>query len=284
MLAFCTRLFLFCWISLISLEAYPAAPVVDEQENFAMLDDEPLTESTTIAADDIPLARDNTGNSSNFQNNAQVLNEIKGLQQSIDELRGQLEIQAQNLKQLREQQLSFYKDLDARLSKKNPDATEAPLELSDSNKAIKPSSIKDVETQTPQYPHRTHNPADEQISYMAAYDLVKTKHFDNALTAMQAFAIDYPDGGYTANAHYWLGELYIIKKNYAEAVKQFETVLTKFPASSKAAASSLKIGYALAASGQKKEARQRLEAVIKTYPNTPTAQLAQAKLDTLNLL
>ena len=31
------------------------------------------------------------------------------------------------------------------------------------------------------------NPADEQISYLAAYELVKNKRYDDALNAMQYF-------------------------------------------------------------------------------------------------
>ncbi|MBY0378010.1 MAG: tol-pal system protein YbgF, partial [Gammaproteobacteria bacterium] len=127
------------------------------------------------------------------------------------------------------------------------------------------------------------NPADEQISYLAAYELVKNKHFDDALTAMQTFITQHPHGGYTANAQYWLGELYLVKHDYPKAIEHFELVLKQFPSSSKAAASTLKIGYALAAAGKDNEARARLQQVLKTYPDTPTAQLATIKLESLGV-
>lgn len=127
------------------------------------------------------------------------------------------------------------------------------------------------------------NPADEQISYLAAYELVKNKRFDDALVAMQAFVTQYPQGGYTANAQYWLGELYMVKNNYPKAIDHFEIVLKQFPSSSKAAACTLKIGYALAASGKDNEARLRLQQVLKNYPDTPTAQLAATKLESLGV-
>ncbi len=59
-------------------------------------------------------------------------------------------------------------------------------------------------------------------------------------------------------------------------------VLDQFPSSSKAAACLLKSGYAYAASGQSQEAVKRLQQVISTYPDTATAQLAKAKLETIN--
>ena len=57
--------------------------------------------------------------------------------------------------------------------------------------------------------------------------------------------------------------------------------MQQFPASSKSAASLLKIGYALAAMGKKEEAIARLQQVIKNYPDTNTAQLAKAKLESI---
>jgi tol-pal system protein YbgF len=125
------------------------------------------------------------------------------------------------------------------------------------------------------------NPADEQISYLAAYELVKNKKYDDALSAMQNFVAKYPQGGYTANAHYWLGELYMVKKDYSEAIKHFDIVLEQFPSSSKCSASMLKIGYALAASGKTTDARTKLLEVLKKYPDTSTAELASTKLQSL---
>ena len=141
---------------------------------------------------------------------------------------------------------------------------------------------KGVAVQQPVSNNAAHtNPADEQISYLAAYELVKNKKFDEALIAMQTFVTQHPQGGYTANAQYWLGELYMVKKNYPEAIEHFEVVLQQFPSSSKSAASLLKIGYALAASGKKQDAIIRLQQVVKNYPDTNTAQLAKTKLGSL---
>ena len=74
----------------------------------------------------------------------------------------------------------------------------------------------------------------------------------------------------------------MVQKNYPEAIQHFEVVLNQYPSSSKTAASLLKIGYALAASGKESEAKQKLNQVIKSYPDSPTAQLATAKLKALN--
>ena len=83
------------------------------------------------------------------------------------------------------------------------------------------------------------------------------------LRAMQTFVQKYPKGGYTANAEYWLGELYLVKKEYPKAIEHFDVVLQQFPSSSKSAASMLKAGYAYAAKGDNQEARKHFNKYVK---------------------
>ncbi len=287
-----------CFAWLLPFNVFSEAPVVDDSENFALLDEQqaayerPVAKDTSYSDEESALANDNMETSrSNNGNNAVLLDKVQGLQQEVQELRGQLEVQAHDLKLLQQQQLAFYKDLDARLrhepakTAQNEPITDLSISQKDASKNVagpldKPQTPPAVNTAI-NTTSRT-NPADEQISYLAAYELVKNKRFDDALTTMQAFVTKYPQGGYTANAQYWLGELYLVKKNYPAAIEHFEIVLQQFPASSKSAASLLKTGYALAASGNKQEAIKRLQQVVKNYPDTNTAQLAKTKLESLN--
>lgn len=309
MIKFHRLLLSLCMTCLIPWQVFAEAPVVDDSENFAILDDQQAAIEQPVAkaqldeygdnSDEVALARDNHESSNNSES-AELLNKLQGLQQDVQELRGQLEVQAHDLKLLQQQQLAFYKDLDARM---RSDATKPvqsaqakpPHELSigpnvaaaatKTTPPVQPTEATALEKQITAgiVNSSRSNPANEQISYLAAYDLVKNKHFDDALVAMQAFVAQYPQGGYSANAQYWLGELYMVKNNYPRAIEHFETVLKQFPSSSKAAASTLKIGYALAASGKENEARLRLQQVLKNYPDTPTAQLATTKLESLGV-
>jgi tol-pal system protein YbgF len=311
---------------MLPLAGWSEAPVVDDSENFAIIDgqqvaqapvanpkyDEPQFENgqaeenraetyqmDSPQSDDGPalVKEDQSSDSSNDINtNAKLIDKIQALQQDIQELRGQLEVQAHDLKLLQQQQVAFYKDLDARigtgsgktaqtkpatditLGSKTPDALPNPS-------APGSSQTKTAQTSTAPLPviavSRT-NPADEQISYLAAYELVKNKRYDDAITAMQTFTQKYPNGGYTANAEYWLGELYLVKKDYPKSIEHFEVVLHQHSSSSKSAASMLKVGYAYAANGDKEEAKKRFQQVVRNYPNTPTAKLARSKLEKIN--
>lgn len=307
----------FC--CLVSVQNYALAPVVDDSENFAILDEQQADVNRPVAnneydnssfnekspGEERPLAHDEPALKS--QSRVELLDKIQGMQQDIQDLRGQLEIQSHDVKLLKDQQLAFYKDLDARLGQgsiapastelslnqiqpqiqpqlKTPSNTVTTNNTQAASAGVTPSPIQNESVAAVAAPtYSVHNnPADEQISYMAAYELVKNKQFDEAINSMQAFITKYPNGGYTANAEYWLGELYMVKKSYPEAIQHFEVVLSQYPNSSKNAASLLKVGYALAASGRGAEAKQKLQQVIKNYPDTATAQLAATKLKSLN--
>jgi tol-pal system protein YbgF len=290
----CFGLSLFPW----SLQA--AAPVVDESDNFAgqeeqlsaghqsassafRMEREANEAYAKLDEEEMPLVKEDKS-SANDSSELGLAERLENLQKEVQELRGQLEVQSHELAMLKQQQLSFYKDLDGRLRDNHANLS-APksdtLKLGSEN--LKPASAKVTPppAATPMPTKVSSNPAEEQISYMAAYEMIKNKHFDEAMASMNTFVLHYPRGNYTANAHYWLGELYMIKNSYAKAIEQFNVVLKQFPESNKSPACALKIGYAMAASGQKSNAIGQLQQVIENYPDSSTAQLAMAKLDTL---
>ncbi|NCT56956.1 MAG: tol-pal system protein YbgF [Legionella sp.] len=280
----------------LALPTFAEAPVVDESENYALFDEQlaateqpdfPLAQAQTVHEEErIALAFDDTPrNEIPEDDDATLFDKLQSMQQEVNNLRGQLEVQTHEIQVLKQQQLDFYKDLDARLRDPNTTASNSlsqtahPIteQLQDDQETEKSSPLLATENSAPRG-----NPADEQISYLAAYELIKNKEFDKAVMAMNSFIRQYPRGGYTANAHYWLGELYMVKKAYPDAIEQFKTVLKIFPSSSKTSDCSLKIGYALLASGQKNVARQQLQNVIRDYPDTHAAELAARKLENIN--
>lgn len=271
-------------------QGHTQPPVVDESDEYTLaanMHDTPNVNSVAKSAEadeevwqkespvnEQPLVKNKANAGADTEVDSDNLAEqVHNLQAEIQELRGQLEVQAHDLKMLQQQQLAFYKDLDSRLQKQK---TESDTDTSASN-----SLTTNVKT-TPLDISKRGNPADEQISYLAAYELIKTKQYDKALTAMQKFIEHYPDSGYRANAQYWIGELYLVKNDNERALQAFNTVLTKFPKSSKAADSELKAGFALVNLGQTEAARSKFHHLINQYPDTKTAELAKQKLDSMN--
>lgn len=262
-------------LSMVSLHSYAEVPVEDVSDEFTFVDPELETPDRAIetamleSEEEIALATESKPKST--QEQLSLINKIQAMQQELQELRGQVEVQAHDLKMLKEQQLAFYRDLDSRLGNKK---------LAEANKDS--DKVSQTKQQTKSAKSVSSNPADEQISYLRAYELVKNRQFTDAITAMEDFLQEYPQSGYSANAEYWLGELYLSTKNPDKAIKHFEVVLQKFPSSSKTSASMFKLGVALLEMGDTEQAKKRLQQVISNYPDTNTARLAKDKLKTLN--
>ena len=81
------------------------------------------------------------------------------------------------------------------------------------------------------------------------------------------------------NALYWLGESYYVNKSFWESLAAFQHVVENFPASRKLPDALLKIGYCDYELREFSAARDALTHVITKFPDSPTAQLAQQRLD-----
>lgn len=260
--------------------SFSYAPVVDESENFAVNTSREPESQQALAHDDgasssyFGDAKPQTNMSDNQTEIAKLLNQLQELHQNVQELRGQIDTQNHTIETLKNQQLTLYKDLDDRLTQ----IKSAPAPAKQPAVAKTPTAM-DTKINTLPVVAKSQNPADEQISYMAAYHFVEKKDFSKAQLALQEFIQTYPQSGYTPNAEYWLGELYLKNKNYSAAMAHFENVVNNFPSSNKHAACLYKLGDALAANGQMDDARNKYQAVIQQYPDTDTAKLAQTQLN-----
>lgn len=284
---------LFYFLLTLGASAFAIAPVVDESDNFANFDSGDHQQVTTSSESDNfkPLAHDD--NESYFSNtspkqvnvskeggdNTALSNQVRDLQQTLDGLRAQIDHQNEVIENLKKQQLTLYKDLDARIQggsqakKTTPLATK--IDTSDDAYNIPPAPKNTLSSKDKL------NPADEQISYMAAYELINKKEFNKAQLALQEFIQQHPSSGFTPNAEYWLGELFLQQKNYATAIAHFENVVNNYPSSNKSASSLYKLAFSLAENGQFEEAKQKYQEVTQKYPDTDAAKLAANQLKIL---
>ncbi len=200
--------------------------------------------------------------------------QISDLQQSLAQLRGQLQVQAHDLKMLNDQQRSFYQDLDQRINQlKNLNSgngsdnnSNSDTKKSDTNNS---SSNVDIHLK-------------DSNAYQSAFSLLEKKQYDKSQAAFEEYLNDYPNGQYVSNAHYWMGEIYLAQKNYAKAETEFKTVITKFPKSAKLADAKLKIAIIHADSGKVDLARREFMQIKKEHPGSTAAQLASIRLQQLN--
>lgn len=87
----------------------------------------------------------------------------------------------------------------------------------------------------------------------------------------------YPQGRYTANAEYWIGECLYAQGNYKEALAQFQTVNTNYPRHHKNADALLKAGMSLSRLGDKPGAAQKYRTLLADFPNSEAARMARSR-------
>jgi tol-pal system protein YbgF len=213
--------------------------------------------------------------------------QLSDLQQQVQELNGKLDVAMQTIKQLREQQKSMYQDLDNRVANKaqvdQPPANQLPVNqpVATNNPAVQtaatPVVANNVVTSTPAAPTSS-SFLSEQDAYLAGYNQIKNRDYAKAKIALQNYLQKYPQGQYAVNAHYWLGELYLISNDTTKSITEFKTIIQKYPNDPKVANAKLKLGFIYFDSGELTKAKTQLLAVKKEYPGTKVAELAADRL------
>jgi tol-pal system protein YbgF len=121
------------------------------------------------------------------------------------------------------------------------------------------------------------DPQAEKQVYSEAYGLVRDQQFAKAKEAFKAYLIAYPEGSYSANGLYWLGELQLLDKELDDANTTFGRLLQQFPTSRKVPDAMFKQAKVIHLLGDSDSSRKLLEAVIEKYGsnNVSAARLAR---------
>ncbi|MBV1905190.1 MAG: tol-pal system protein YbgF [Pseudomonadales bacterium] len=208
-----------------------------------------------------------TGGSSN----AQLFYKVQILEQEVRELRGTLEELSHGLNRLAREQKDQYLDLDRRLSQQpsvRQGSEQGSARTSSGGNSITGSSGSSLAV----------NP--ETDAYNLAFSLTREKHYQEAIDGFNTLVLDFPDGKYTGNAFYWLGELYLaLEKPELEKSRQsFVQIVNLYPDHAKIPDSLYKLGVVYHRLGDLIRARQYLSQVISQYPASASARLAQSYL------
>ena len=232
----------------------------------------PYSGSTTVAQ---PMVEPDSAPVTGTDSGSLILR-VQQLESDVRQLNGLLEEAMQALRELEAQSLERYVDLDRRMAAGAPLAqadgengavsgvdTGAPPQSASTNVAVPPRSVEAQEG--------------EEAAYRAAYELVKGREFDDAVAAFNEFLSDYPFGRYAPNAHYWLGELYlVVEPPDPELARQnFKLLLDQYPADPKVPDALYKLGRVQFIKGNRQRSQEYLDEVIREYPSHAAAQLAR---------
>ena len=214
----------------------------------------------------VPLNRQQEGKSADSALIESLLFQIQDLQSQVAEQRGIIDELSYQVQILQQEQKQRYVDLDKRIQQLQEQVARAPA-------ASSPSESLDESQQAAM--------TDEEIlaEYNAAKALMLDKKFDESISKLAIFAKKHPNHPLTPNAWYWIGEIYLVQRNSEEAQNAFQRIVSEYSDHDKVPDSLYKLGVIAQQASQPQQASAYFERVIEDYPNTQSAKLAKARLE-----
>lgn len=191
-------------------------------------------------------------NKSDKSSTLDLINQNDATLQQVNQLRGQIEVLANELANAQKRQKDFYVDLDTRLRKLEP----REVTIDGKTAQVDPS---------------------EQRTFEAANKLFVAGDYKAASVALQEFVQRYPGSSYASNAQYRLGSAYFAQRDCKAAIAAQQVVLKNYPDSPQAPDAMLNIA-SCQTELKDKAARKTLQDLIKQYPDSPAADTAKQRL------
>jgi tol-pal system protein YbgF len=144
-----------------------------------------------------------------------------------------------------------------------------------------------IETTPPDaQPNATGKPPAEasgtpESAYEHAYQQFQQNQYENALTSFRTFMTQYPDSILVPNAHFWIAECYVKKRDYQRSLNAYEEVIRNHPRSGKASIALYRKALVLLELNDKPAARTALKKLIVDYPKSEESKQARTKLASL---
>ncbi|MEY3814881.1 MAG: hypothetical protein RJA18_1346 [Pseudomonadota bacterium] len=166
------------------------------------------------------------------------------------QLRGQIESLQKQSDDLSNNQKSFYQDLDARISRLEPQNVEV-------------EGVTGIVQ------------AGEKSSYDEALKSFQAGQIKNADSEFTTFIRKYPSSPYLPLALYWSGNTKYALKDYKAAITQLQGLISRYPGHQRVPAATLTMANANLESGKKAVAKKLLTDLISKYPDSDAAKEAK---------
>jgi len=227
----------------------------------------------------------------------QVSGQVQTLNDSVDEVKARMNALDKTLQAIQGQQQS----INAALQNMTPGAgtpagttTPGPSETSPAGAApvggpgaasnVPPNSPFATQQGAPRLPGpAASNAAPIGDLYKQALSDFMAAKYPLASSEFHQVIENYPDETLSGNAYFYLGEIDWRAGHFPEAVKNYDQVIQRFPASQKVPASRLHKASALLAMKDREGGIAEMRALIQRFPNSPEAAQARTKLSGLGV-
>lgn len=116
--------------------------------------------------------------------------------------------------------------------------------------------------------------------YQNALQTFNKRQYDNAIALFNDLIKQYPEGQYTGNSYYWVGECYYAGNDYASAIVSFQKVLT-YKHNQKGDDAQNRVAICYLKMGQPETAKNEFKKLIDRYPASEFTSRAKQYIDSI---
>ncbi len=205
--------------------------------------------------------------------------ETAQLREDLQELTGRVEEAEFRLRQRSEGGKQAGERIDSRLDQLNSAAAENAQRIRQIEQYLSLDSQRQAGT-PPQSPKSPPEP-DADGLYADAKKFFDEGNLAEARESFQELVERFPDSEKADNAQFWIGETYYREKWYEKAILEYQKVIETYPEGNKLPAALLKQGFAFIELGDTANARLILKELVRKFPESSEANIAEDKLKTL---
>ena len=222
--------------------------------------------------------------------------QMEQMNRDVAELRGHIELLANQVSLLEKRQKDLYMDIDSRLQpiEASRQRTTSPPLSAPSPKPATPSTtetkpVEKVEVVPVVIPHTppdisaqpqtlSVDPAVALKAYEAALDLFKAGKYKEAANAFNQFGQNFGTSEQAQTAQFWLGNSYYALGDCVQVIISQQHLLAKWPSSTRAPDAMLNIANCQAEMGEKKDSQKTLKDLVDKYPESKAAGTAKQQI------
>ena len=202
-----------------------------------------------------------------------LLEKINQLKKEIENLTASIETNNLSISRLEEANQIRYVDLDKRIHLIETKLLfEESLEEDSPEISINPlSGLVDEEIESGEFD-----------LWSNSMRLIDNSRYSEAAENLRLLILSYPDGTYTGDAYFWLGEIYLVQEMLEDSAEILSAFVLKFEEHPRKADALYKLAVVKINLEDVVSAEEILQEVISNYPNSGAALLAEQDLIKLN--
>ena len=289
------QLLFFVLFSLLTFNAYSNENLLTIQQQIERLQREVSDLSQTVFKDD--------GNIDKQQDNNLVTNlsaidmriydlekDVKNLNAILEDIFFQIEDVVSKINNI-ENNFEFFEDKfknTTKIDKQSNKLQSNNLDQANEENTLGSIKISSDETQSDQEAEINNDKNDAkkqnldlspEDQFQVAFDNIRKKNWQEAKNLLKDFIANNSNNQLSGSAYYWLGELYILEKEYREAALTFAEGFQNFPTSIKAPDMLFKLSQSLYLVNKTDEACKTVEKFIVDYPKNKLIKKANLQLN-----